>query len=177
LFPVVGFGILGTLIGYSLPIASAADGATVVTERANLEDPNSTLQAAEQASPYEIVLPSFLPSDSQLVHAEWTDQEAAGSVLFGVDVWYELSDGAALHVWETNDPALAERGKDPVDPPNISGTSQQDNATWVLWKSEDPAYPMMAVAGRLEGGLTVSIDAPIGAMSESELYDVAGSVG
>jgi hypothetical protein len=170
-------GSVGVWIGLFAPVGASAGGARILTERANLADPNQSLKDAQAAAPYELLLPSVLPSGAELVNADWTNQEGESTPVVGVDVWYQLSDGSYLHVWETNDPALEGSGKDPVSPPIVASTSEQDNGTWVLWKSEDPEYPVMSVAARFDVGVTVAVDVATKALSESELIDVAASIG
>lgn len=91
---------------------------------------------------------------------DWTvaDPGQTGTVV-NVDMWWETSDGARLHLWQTNSPTIDASGKDPAAPTLGSAVSIGD-AVWRLVEFHSGPEPWMQLGRRFEDGITVSIDAP-----------------
>lgn len=131
-------------------------GADVVS--AGISNPNADFISAQSASPYRIRQPSSLPAGTTLTHVSWIDPEQVKDrTVFSVDLWYVTKEGTSIHLWETNNPFLANTFKDP----SVNGTPDQlAGGEWQL--SSVAGEPGQVVLSRqLPDGITLSLNAVI----------------
>ncbi|MGH2398070.1 MAG: hypothetical protein ACRDFW_14075 [bacterium] len=103
-------GVLGGATVLALPGSVRGEGVSraVLDERANLPDPVAALRMAEQTAPYALHLPSPLPDGAVPLVVDSIQEGGATAV----DIWWSLPGAARLHIWQTDDPSLADEGKD-----------------------------------------------------------------
>lgn len=159
-------GLLAAGLGVGILLTSALPGLGDPQPSPQLPDPNKTLAEAEAAAPYDVRLPASLPARATLQHVVW-DKDAGGVMV--IDVWYSLSDGGRLHIWQTNTTSAIE------SIPEGEAIAIGDR-TWsqvpVDWDTET----LLQLSTRSEDGVTVAIDAPVTSLDVQDLIDVAASV-
>ncbi len=156
---------LGALVGVVLGgVALLTQDAVARSERNAMVMESSA--ATINGAPFVPLQPGRLPAGTTFVIAD--ARTHANGTTGDVDVFYRLSDGSRLHIWQTNR-SLAELG--PKNPLNDSGVDHpRALATW----RESPGFSGRVTAvSSLVRGRVVSIDATL---PVDELLQIAESL-
>lgn len=154
---VAAWVTVGGLVALVVPVAASersASGVQVIDTQAQLPDPVTALQNAQQSAPYQIHLRATLPEGAIPLVVDWTDEGGA----VAIDMWWTLPSSSRFHIWETNDPSLADEGKDPLS----SGTPvMAGNAEWretsVAWGS----MLLTELCRKFDDGVTVCLSSDL----------------
>lgn len=141
-------------------LAPAGGGPTLVGTGVRVEPAEVALAQAGSRAPYSVRRPTELPDGAWLDRAVWigpeVEHEPAGDVV-SVDLVYILSGGETVHVWQTNNPALIETGKDP----SATGVAERlGGARWVLERFDHLGRPRLRLARRFSDGVTLAVYGP-----------------
>lgn len=117
------------------------------------------------SSPFTVLVPRQLPSGAVLAHTETQDY---GNGLGSVDLYYVLTDGSRLHVWETNRSGALLGSKAPSI---VGGTPWSGSRTSWL-ETTGMTGAVLVNSGRI-GGTLISVD---GNLSSAALRAIANSV-
>ncbi len=143
----------GGLVALIVPVsASERSGSEVqvLDTKAQLPDPVTALQKAQQVAPYRLHLPTALPEGAAPLVVDWADEGGA----VAVDMWWTLPGASRFHIWETNDPSFEDEGKDPLSSgiPVLAG-----NAEWRETSVDWGAMVLTELCRKFDDGVTVCV--------------------
>jgi len=127
----------------------------LLDERANLPDPVAALNVAEETAPYTLHLTSPLPDGAVSLIVDSIQDGGATAV----DIWWTLPGAARFHIWQTNDPSLAEEGKDVLS----TGTAVSiGDSSWQQTTTNWGGMPMTELCRKFDDGVTLCLSSNLG---------------
>lgn len=158
--------------GLLLTIAITVGGRPTLAEdspETDLPDPNRQLIEAKAAAPYEVKYPVVVPPGTVLEHVDWDVHD--GTVV-AIDIWFVLPTGDRLHVWQTNT-------AEPISTDSIPQGEAVfiDGVSWFQVFVDWGGTQLLQLSRKFDDGVTVTADAPLDALDEDGLAEVAGSIG
>jgi hypothetical protein len=145
-------GVLGVLAALVLPwsVRGGTVSRALLDERANLPDPVAALNVAEQTAPYTLHLPSPLPDGAVPLVVDSIQDGGTTAV----DIWWTLPGAARFHIWETNDPSLADEGKDVLS----TGTAVSvGSVSWQQTTTNWGGMAMTELCRKFDDGVTLCV--------------------